>query len=135
MTTWLSTLPVNRLAAFAAGLFAAAVSSAVGAATQQELEAKVDALSAQVAELRSELAALRTQGALASSTPDGATATVAVGASAIPTGGSDAVGNVAWFGYGEINYSRPQDDGSSTTADVARFVLGAGYRFDDKTGS
>ena len=73
MTTWLSALPVNRLAACAAGLFAAGVSSAVGAATPQELEAKVDALSAQVAELRSELAALHSQGALASSPSNGST--------------------------------------------------------------
>ena len=131
MTTWLSTLPVKRLAACAATLFAAVMSSAVGAATPQELEAKVDALSAQVAELRSELAALRTQGALASSPSNGAAVTT--DASTIPTAGSDAVGNVAWFGYGEINYSRPQDDRSATTADVARFVVGAGYRFDDKT--
>ena len=31
------------------------------------------------------------------------------------------------------NYSRPSEDHSETTADVARFVIGAGYRFDDRT--
>jgi hypothetical protein len=40
---------------------------------------------------------------------------------------------VQWFGYGELNYSRPTGDSSAATADVARFVLGASYAFDDKT--
>jgi hypothetical protein len=39
---------------------------------------------------------------------------------------------VDWFGYGELNYSRPKDD-AATTADVGRFVLGASYQFDDRT--
>lgn len=131
MKTWPSTVPVRRLAAYSAGLLAASASAAVGAATQQELEAKVDALSAQVAELRSELATLRTQAALVSSTSPGAAANGP--AATLADVGSDTAGTVTWFGYGEINYSRPQDDGSATTADLGRFVLGAGYRFDDKT--
>jgi predicted porin len=40
---------------------------------------------------------------------------------------------VDWFGYGELNYSRPTGNSSATTADVGRFVLGASYRFDEKT--
>lgn len=35
--------------------------------------------------------------------------------------------------YGEINYTRPRTDTSSTQADVARFVLGFQHRFDAKT--
>lgn len=38
-----------------------------------------------------------------------------------------------FFGYGELNYSHPRENSSDTFADVARFVLGVGYRFDDKT--
>jgi len=40
---------------------------------------------------------------------------------------------VDWFGYGELSYSRPTDDSAGTTADVGRFVLGASYRFDERT--
>ena len=39
-----------------------------------------------------------------------------------------------WFGYGELNYSRPtRRQLPAATADVGRFVLGASYAFDDKT--
>ena len=103
------------------------------AATQEELEAKINALATQVAELRSELATLRTQ----STAPTAATAASAGPASAISVGAAegeaDGGAKVSWFGYGEFTYSRPEDAGPSTTADMARFVLGAGYRFDDKT--
>ena len=133
MTTWLSTLSKSGLVHCSAALLAAAASSAAGAATQQEVEAKIDVLSAQVAALRSELAALRAQATAPSPTSSDAAAAGAIGATTIPAAGSDAVGRVAWFGYGELNYSRPEDGGSATTADVARFVVGAGYRFDDKT--
>jgi hypothetical protein len=40
---------------------------------------------------------------------------------------------VSWFGYGELNYSRPSEDHADATADVGRFVIGVGYRFDDRT--
>jgi hypothetical protein len=136
MTTRLSTLSTTRLLAGTAGLLAAAASSVAGAATQEELDAKLDALSTQVAELRSELAALRAHGAqgassaAAPSTAQGPAAAVSVGAA---EGEAGDVGKVSWFGYGEFTYTRPEDDGPATTADLARFVLGAGYRFDDKT--
>src|SRR5215831_15594376 len=104
------------------------------AATQEELEAKINALAMQVAELRSELATLRTQG---TASPAATAAASAGPASAISVGAAegeaDGGAKVSWFGYGEFTYSRPKDDGPSTTADMARFVLGAGYRFDDKT--
>jgi len=139
MATRLSTLWKLRLVAGAAGLLAAAASSVASAATQEELEAKLNALSTQVAELRSELAALRAQGAqsvqgagspAAPSPVQGPASAVSVGAAEGEVGG---VGKVAWFGYGEFTYTRPEDDRPATTADLARFVLGAGYRFDDKT--
>jgi hypothetical protein len=118
-------------------LCAAALGSAASAATQQELEAKVDALSAQVAELRSELASLRVQGTSAAAAPGAAAAAAgaatAAGVAGLGAAGADTSSMVSWFGYGELNYSRPTDDGPATTADLARFVLGAGYRFDDKT--
>jgi hypothetical protein len=112
---------------------ASAASPAARAATQEELEARLDALSAQVAELKSELVALRAQGGATSAAPSAAqnpATAISVGAAESE---SDGVGKVAWFGYGEFTYSRPEDDSPATTADLARFVLGAGYRFDDKT--
>ena len=36
-----------------------------------------------------------------------------------------------WFGYGELNYTRPRD--GIATADLARFVLGASVRLDERT--
>lgn len=113
----------RSLAASAALTLAAAASPAAQAATPQELEAKLDSLTAQVAELRSQLAALQADRA-----PSAAPAAASAGFAAAET-----ERKVAWFGYGELSYSRPEDDGSATTADLARFVLGATYRFDDAT--
>ncbi len=39
---------------------------------------------------------------------------------------------LTFFGYGELNYSRPRDS-AGTTADVGRAVLGWGYHFSDTT--
>src|SRR6185369_10396497 len=41
--------------------------------------------------------------------------------------------NPSFFGYGELNFSQLSNDSSSASGDVARFVIGMGYRFDDKT--
>lgn len=103
-----------------------ALCSPARAATQEELEAKVAALAQQLQDVQRELAALRSQQQPASA-PAAAAATAA-------TGRAEADANkVNWFGYGELSYSRPTDDSSGTTADVGRFVLGASYRFDDRT--
>jgi hypothetical protein len=111
----------------------AAATSAARAATPEELETKLNALSAQVAELKSELAALRAQGGAISAAPSPAESSASAISVGAAEGEAESVGKVAWFGYGEFTYSRPADDGPATTADLARFVLGAGYRFDDKT--
>ena len=103
-------------AAYAALALTAAAAPDARAATQQELEAKLDALAAQVAELRSQLAELNAERGR-SPAPTAGTAAPAAG-----LGAADAAGGVTWFGYGELNYSRPEDDGAATTADVARFV-------------
>ncbi len=132
-------------------------------ATQDELEAKVDALAKQVQALQAELAEMRKERAAANA-PVGTGPAVAAGnsASALPNSAlpdTNSAGNAAraqasdqsssalpsyasaertpgslsWWGYGELNYSRPTADTSATSADLARFVLGAGYQFDDKT--
>src|SRR5262249_30279388 len=50
-----------------------------------------------------------------------------------PEGRASGAGGPTFFGYGEINYSRPRDETADTTADLARFVLGVGYQFDEQT--
>lgn len=99
------------------------------AAKQAELEVKVAELAQQVQEMQRELATFRSQ---AQQAP--ATAPAAPAVANVPTGSAAPDGNsVDWFGYGELSYSRPTDDSSGTTADVGRFVLGASYRFDERT--
>lgn len=148
---------IPSLLATVCALGASAMSAA---ATPEELEAKLQALAAQVQALQSEVAALKAQNAAgarvaasgntassnaasgnaSSPSPQGA-AGPATGASSafqtVPTAGPEANAASAspldWFGYGEINYTRPTDDSSGATADVGRFVLGAGYRFDERT--
>ncbi len=51
----------------------------------------------------------------------------------MPRLSSFANGQTTLFGYGEINYNRPRRDSSQTQADVRRFVIGVGHRFNEKT--
>jgi len=121
------------VAAFA---LAASHSSGALAASSQELEARLNSLAAQVVALQNEVAELKAQKIAATAAAAPATAYVPPAtASALAGAAAPAVPEqqVQWFGYGELNYSRPTDDASAATADVARFVLGASYAFDDKT--
>jgi hypothetical protein len=96
-----------------------------------DVEARIAALEAEVRELKAELARQRAeaQGAPAApvvaGSPAAAAPVVATAAESRPP--------LTWFGYGELNYSRPSDDPSQTTLDLARFVIGLGYRFDERT--
>ena len=124
--TGLVTMPrVLRIAAALACTLAAL--SPARAATQADLEAKVAELALQLQEVQRELAALKSQQQPASAPATATAATVATGR------GEPDRNVVDWFGYGELSYSRPTDDSSGTTADVGRFVLGASYRFDERT--
>jgi hypothetical protein len=112
-------------AALAAGL---GLPAARAANDPEQLAARVEQLAAEVALLRAELAALRgvpapagqPMASAAASAPTAPTAPVATA-----TTGPD------WFGYGELNYSKPRD--GVATADLARFVLGASVRLDERT--
>ena len=128
--TGLVTLP--RALRIAAALACALVAvSPARAATQADLEAKVAALAQQLQEVQRELAALKSQQQPANAS---ATAPSAAPAAMAATGRAEPDRNVVdWFGYGELSYSRPTDDSAGTTADVGRFVLGASYRFDERT--
>lgn len=124
----LSSLARARVAlAVLSALSAAAIPASASAATQQELEAKVQALAEQLTVVQAELAKLKAQQAQQAQQ-------TAVPASTSATAmTNDTASPLSFFGYGELNYSRPRDNTADTTADLARFILGVGYRFDDRT--
>jgi len=115
-----------------AALTSLGASTQAAAATQEEIESRLQALAAQVQVLRDELAALKAQNA---ATAARAAAPVNAASMTAPAAAvaAEERKSVDWFGYGELNYQRPTDDSSGSTADVGRFVLGASYRFDDRT--
>lgn len=92
------------------------------------LEARVAAMEAELKELRSQLTQLQAEKAAAATAPVAAEAPAAAGATV-----ASAAPPLSWFGYGELNYTRPSADPSQARADLSRFVLGAGYRFDERT--
>jgi hypothetical protein len=101
----------------------------VQAASPEELEAHIEALAKQLADVRAELAAIKERDAIAPA--DVARASAApTPANVIANASSSAL---TWASYGELNYSRPRERGADASADVGRFVLGASYRFDDRT--
>jgi hypothetical protein len=100
----------------------------VQSAEPEQLETKLNALAEQVTALQSELADLKAQMAQSSARPPAPAASQAV--ASVP---AQSEAKLGWFGYGELNYSRPTGDGSAASADVGRFVLGASYQFDEKT--
>lgn len=99
------------------------------AATPEELEKQVQALAQQLQALQTELAQLKAQQAAAPQVAATGSTPPPQPAATINTETSP----LSFFGYGELNYSRPRDDTSQTSADMARFVLGVGYQFDERT--
>ena len=92
-------------------------------------------MEAELKELKGELAQLR-----AAQTPSPTAAEsppAAVSAADGEHGSASAAGSAApalsWSSYGELNYTRPAADPSQARADLARLVLGFGYRFDERT--
>jgi hypothetical protein len=112
-----------RTTAVIATILAMALDPVARAATEQELEAKLNALTTELAQLESELAALKAQRSQHDDAP----------ASALPVASAEGRSKVDWSGYGELSYTRPRHDGAGAIADLGRFVLGASYRFDGKT--
>jgi hypothetical protein len=102
------------------------------AASQQDLEAKVQHLADELDALKAELAQLKAQ-----QQQQGPAAGVVAGTPTVaaPPARSyiSTVGGPSFFGYGELNYAHPTGDTAGATADVARFVLGIGYQFDENT--
>ena len=128
-------------------------------ADEAALAARLDKMSTELEALKAELKALKAERAAAPSAPGGQVSPTPVAAGAGTTNLKPAVANdsgaqtplpfamapgspfatatggtgLSFFGYGEINYANYPRNRSQTQADLARAVIGVGYRFDDKT--
>ncbi len=126
MSTTLCSLSRSPLAVAITMILACGLmSSTAHAATQEELEAQVKNMEQQIQEMKTQLEQLKQQ--QAAQTPSQSNTAVSQPAPATVQSGP------TFFGYGELNYSHPKDNSANTTADLARFVIGVGYEFDDKT--
>ena len=112
--------------------FDAVAQSAPPPAAGTRLEARIAALEAEVRELKAELAEQKAAAA-ASTASAPVVAATSVAATPVAANVVESRPPLTWFGYGELDYSRPSDDPSQTTFDLARFVIGMGYRFDERT--
>lgn len=110
----------------------ALMSLPASAATQQELEAQLAALAGEVATLKSELARV-SQEQKNSMTALAAVPVQVIGETATPASSAGADSGLDFFGYGQVDYARPRDNPSDTTATVSRFVVGMSNQFDEKT--
>ena len=123
-------------------------------ADEAALAAQIQKLADQVEALKSELEKLKAQSATTPATmPTAATPAAAPAKSAAAVNDSGAMtplpsamaagspfaklspdaSPLTIFGYGEINYQNYPKDRSQTQADLARAVIGFGYRFDERT--
>jgi hypothetical protein len=93
------------------------------AATAPDLEARVAALEAELQALKAQLAGM----------PASAVAPPTAAPVAVVSDAPAPRPALTWFGYGELNYRRPTDNPADARADLGRFVIGAGYRFDERT--
>ncbi len=136
------------LAAFSCALPAQADEAAL-AARIEKMQAELDALKSELQKLKTQQATTPPPaGAPANATPGTAAAVApshaqdATLAGPVPealapgspwVGGMRSTSPLAIFGYGEINYQNYPNNASRNEADLARAVIGFGYRFDDKT--
>ncbi|HEX2565270.1 MAG TPA: porin [Burkholderiales bacterium] len=93
------------------------------APAQSSIDQKIDSLQQQIQELKAELARLR------AASPPPATQAAAPAAAAAA---SPARSPTSLFGYGEFNYNRFRDGERTSRADLRRFVLGFGHRFNER---
>jgi hypothetical protein len=116
----------------------------------ETLQRKVDTMSRELEELKAQLKQLQPQGKTPEPPAQQPAPAAEPGKTAEPTQAKAPVTSAAtpeerapaemsrWdrislWGYGEIYYMRPTQDGSQTTADLARAVFGIGYQFDSNT--
>ncbi len=133
--------------------FPARADEAALAARVERLSIELEALKAELQKLKAERASTTAPVAGAASTAPIASGTIAAtpepaiandtGAqtplpfamapgSPFATSGAGGSG-VSFFGYGEVNYQNYPRNRSQTQADLARAVIGVGYKFDDRT--
>ena len=93
------------------------------ATAQPTIDQKIEALQQQIEDLKAEVARLRTA---APSTPPPAASPASTAAPAAARSATSI------FGYGEFNYNRYRDSERTSRADLRRFVLGFGHRFDER---
>lgn len=109
----------------------------VAATANADMEARLQRLTDQVTGLQKELAQIKAQRITQPATlPETSRDAAAVTPSLLTPNAAEYAangGSAQFSGYGEIGYSRPRHGTSDTTADVGRYVIGMGYRFDDKT--
>lgn len=80
------------------------------AAQAQTTEQKIDEMQKEIDRLKSDVSRLRAE----------------------PAGASENEQPTSIFGYGEFSYHRPRDRDQPTRADLQRFVIGWGHRFNDR---
>src|SRR5689334_22012197 len=105
MATRTEDLAMNKTLATVFTLAFLTAGGPASAATPEELEARVNALAAQVVALQNEVAGLKAQKVAAATAPPTTVAATAT------TPSTDA--QLQWFGYGEMNYSRPTGDAAA----------------------
>ena len=104
-------------------LAAACLCAPLCAPAQSSIDQKIDSLQQQIEELKAELARLRAAKPL----PAAQAPTPATAASSPPAQNPTSI-----FGYGEFNYNRFRDSERTSRADLRRFVLGFGHRFNER---
>ncbi|SEQ97366.1 Phosphate-selective porin [Solimonas aquatica] len=97
--------------------------------SKQGIEQRLDALSQQVEALQAEIKQLKAQNEALAAQQEQQAAPAANSS----TASAAATGAATLWGYGEVVYSRPIHDPDSTTMDLARAVVGVGYRFNERT--
>ena len=124
----------NLITAAVAAAFLAAPLAAT--ASEAELLARIEKMSAELEQLKAELhasvkkteAVEQRQQELAAAPAPAAVAAPAAPETAAATGPSTVL-----TGYGEVNFNRPTKDASQSQADLRRAVIGIQHRFDEKT--
>jgi len=101
--------------------FAPCVSSA------QSIEQRLESLQKEIDRLKAEMQDLKTKSAEA---PARAAAPASASASASASAPDAPATSI--FGYGEFNYNRFRDADRTSRADLRRFVVGFGHRFNDR---
>ena len=121
----------------AAVLAALATLPAHAADDTAALKARLEVMEQQIQQLKAELSKVNAKADEATARTDAlASHQEAAPAFVTQPGRADGqpdmgAGQTSFFGYGELNYTRPRGDSSQAQADVRRAVIGIGHRFNE----